>query len=174
MSEETVELIIRQAEQEDAAMMITFLKQVASQTTNLVFDETDICMSIAEEKEHIQRVHTSANSISLVALVGDKIVGMADVTANSQTRLNHVAEYGVSVLQDYWGLGIGSMLTEEALTFFEYSPLHRLTLDVRVDNVRAVSLYQKYGFEKEGVIRDGLRVNDNYIDLIRMAIVKED
>ena len=47
--------------------------------------------------------------------------------------------------------------------------LHRLELMVNYNNERAIRLYEKFGFEREGVKRDALRIDGHYIDAFYMA-----
>ena len=48
--------------------------------------------------------------------------------------------------------------------------LYKLSLIVDCENQRAVSVYQKLGFQQEGVLRDEFFVNGEYRDVYRMAV----
>lgn len=50
--------------------------------------------------------------------------------------------------------GIASALMKEAIEYAEHHELKRITLEVRVSNARAIALYEKFGFEKDGVRPD--------------------
>ena len=50
--------------------------------------------------------------------------------------------------------GIASALIKEIIEYAEHHDLKRVTLDVRVSNARAIALYEKFGFEKDGVRPD--------------------
>jgi RimJ/RimL family protein N-acetyltransferase len=47
----------------------------------------------------------------------------------------------------------------------------RVELTVRADNARAISLYRKCGFAREGECRDAVFAGGKYEDLIMMANV---
>ena len=47
----------------------------------------------------------------------------------------------------------------------------RVELDVHADNARAIALYDKVGFAREGMARDAVFVDGEYRDAINMAIV---
>jgi RimJ/RimL family protein N-acetyltransferase len=49
--------------------------------------------------------------------------------------------------------------------------LVRVELTVHADNARAIALYEKVGFETEGTLKDAVRIDGRYKDLILMAIV---
>ena len=82
------------------------------------------------------------------------------------------SEYQVTVEEE--AEGIGKKLMQKAIEFFEASPLHRLELTVVKDNVQAVTLYKKLGFREEGIMKDGIKQNQTYYDILVMAMVKED
>ena len=50
--------------------------------------------------------------------------------------------------------GIASALIKEIIEYAEHHDLKRVTLEVRVSNARAIALYEKCGFEKDGVRPD--------------------
>jgi hypothetical protein len=47
--------------------------------------------------------------------------------------------------------------------------LHRLELTVQVHNRRAIALYEKCGFEREGVKRHSLNIEGTFIDELYMS-----
>ncbi len=57
----------------------------------------------------------------------------------------------VAVMEDFKGIGIGSMLVEETMKFAETHRMIGVTLECRVSNAAAVGLYQKMGFDNSGI-----------------------
>jgi RimJ/RimL family protein N-acetyltransferase len=49
------------------------------------------------------------------------------------------------------------------------SGITRVELEVRADNERAVGLYKRMGFAGEGTVRDGMRFDGEYFDVLVMA-----
>ena len=47
--------------------------------------------------------------------------------------------------------GIASALLQEVVDYAESHHLKRLTLEVRVSNSGAIALYERFGFERDGV-----------------------
>lgn len=77
--------------------------------------------------------------------------------------------------QDARGKGIGSWAVRQTVRFaFEELRLHRLSLEVFSFNPRAIRAYEKAGFRREGVLRDGVKDGDKYADVILMAILEEE
>lgn len=57
----------------------------------------------------------------------------------------------VAVRSQDQGRGIGFEMVTELLRIGENEGLHQFTLEVRASNSRAIALYEKLGFEKEGI-----------------------
>jgi len=47
----------------------------------------------------------------------------------------------------------------------------RIELQARIDNTRAIGLYQRMGFVLEGRKRRGMRIDDSYFDMLEFALV---
>ena len=73
------------------------------------------------------------------------------------------------------GKGIGTWAVENTRDFaFEELKLHRLELDVFSFNPKAEKAYRKAGFQREGILRDAVRVGEQYADDILMAILEDE
>jgi RimJ/RimL family protein N-acetyltransferase len=75
----------------------------------------------------------------------------------------------MGVLHAWVGRGIGRSLLEAVEGWAQSNGLHRLELMVNYNNERAIRLYEKFGFEREGVKRHALRVDGHYIDAFYVA-----
>jgi RimJ/RimL family protein N-acetyltransferase len=75
----------------------------------------------------------------------------------------------MGVLQAWVGRDIGRSLLEALEGWAQSKGLHRLELMVNYNNERAIRLYEKFGFEREGVKRHALRVDGRYIVAFYMA-----
>jgi len=123
---------------------------------------------IQRNVEYIQS--NPSNLHQLVAVVNEgtseKVVGTAGLSVNTNHRLRHSGLIGIMIHKDYQGNGIGRALMEALIDIADnWLMLVRLELTVFTDNVRAIELYEKCGFEKEGVrrcaaIRSGVYTDD--------------
>ncbi len=83
-----------------------------------------------------------------------EVCGMIVLGRMKNPRVHHIAGLGMSVHQDFWRLGIGSRLRQEATDLADnWLNLKRIFLEVHTDNPAAIHLYEKFGFVKEGVLR---------------------
>ncbi|MDW8062503.1 MAG: GNAT family N-acetyltransferase, partial [Nitrososphaerota archaeon] len=53
----------------------------------------------------------------------------------------------IAIHPDYRGIGLGEVLLREAIEDMKKLGVHRVLLEVKVDNVAAIKLYSKVGFE---------------------------
>ena len=85
----------------------------------------------------------------LVAVEAGEIIGMVNLLYTISTALGS----RVAILEDmiiapaYRGLGMGSLLLEQAIDFAKNKGCKRITLLTDSDNERAQQFYQKHGFE---------------------------
>lgn len=89
---------------------------------------------------------------------------------------NNNGEYGIFIGEETArGKGYAKAATELVLKYgFESLNLHRIYLTVMSDNYPAIAAYENSGFLREGVMRDEHLRSDGYIDIIMMAILRED
>ena len=93
------------------------------------------------------------------------------VQCGARARNRHCGEFGVSVARAFRGRGVGSALLERLLAWARASAqIERVELGVFANNTGAIRLYERLGFEVEGVRRGAIRLGDERIDLLLMAL----
>lgn len=146
-----VELLVRNAVASDARAL--------RETTQLTHAETDYLLSYPDEQSSddeqdarsLEETERSGNEVELVAIIGGQIVGSTGVSAvRSRRKVAHRACFGISILKEYWGMGIGRVLMEASIDCARQAGYTQLELEVVADNERAVSLYRSAGFEEFG------------------------
>ena len=107
------------------------------------------CESFADPWSHeaIEDEILNKNSVYLVAIANNsKVVGYVS--------MRHIIDEGhinnIAVAASHRGMGIASMLMETLLLEADRRRLNGTTLEVRVSNHTAISLYDKHGFVIEG------------------------
>ena len=108
----------------------------------------------------------------MVALAGDKVVGWCDVRREFFPSRAHRGTLGMGLLPEWRGRGLGQRLLEATLAQARRSGFKRIELDVYADNLRAIALYEKAGFVREGLLRDATLIDGVFRDAILMAIVE--
>jgi putative acetyltransferase len=107
----------------------------------------------------------------LVAVVSDRVVGMLGLhTFPNKPRRRHAGAVGMSVHDEWQGKGIGTALMHAAVDLADnWVNLRRLELEVYTDNESAIHLYERFGFEREGTLRQHAFRDGRYVDAYLMA-----
>ena len=129
------------------------------ETFNKTHEETDYLLSYPDENSFdpeqeacfLEEKTKSPNEIEIVAIVGDTFAGMAGIEAvGAKDKVRHRAELGISILKEYWGLGLGKALTEACILCAKEAGFEQLELNAVAENDRALALYRSLGFEEFG------------------------
>jgi len=107
----------------------------------------------------------------LVACCHQTLVGIVIFSLSTDPRRRHAAMVQTLWVSSAWrGKGVGSRLLQAVLEISDrWCNIHRLELHVFSDNQPAISLYKKFGFEKEGTLRAYVFRDGNYADVDVMA-----
>jgi RimJ/RimL family protein N-acetyltransferase len=87
-----------------------------------------------------------------------------------------LAEYGIMMgRRSEWGKGYAKEATIKIINYcFNELNIRKLTLGVVADNRAAVKLYEKLGFDVEGVYKNHGIYQGKYCDTLRMALFNPD
>ncbi|MEU5012194.1 ribosomal protein S18-alanine N-acetyltransferase [Streptomyces sp. NPDC021749] len=85
----------------------------------------------------------------VVAEIAGRLVGYAGLAAVDGTGDVQT----IAAARDQWGTGLGARLLTELLGAATDFECHEVLLEVRVDNLRAQRLYERFGFEPIGFRR---------------------
>jgi L-phenylalanine/L-methionine N-acetyltransferase len=109
----------------------------------------------------------------LVAVIGGEVVGLIGLHTSSKPRVNHRAEIGMLVRDDWQGKGVGTAMMQAVIDLADrWLNLTRIELTVFTDNESAIALYRKFGFEIEGTLRKYAFRDGEFVDAHAMARVK--
>ncbi|WP_345813637.1 GNAT family N-acetyltransferase [Paraburkholderia sp. PREW-6R] len=126
---------------------------------------------VARTREYIEKA--DSREISIVAMVGETLVGHADLSPFKGRRA-HAGSIGISVHDAWHRRGIGTALMSELLDLADnWLGLRRVELHVFADNQPALALYRKCGFEIEARQRGAVLRRGVLIDCYFMARLRE-
>jgi ribosomal protein S18 acetylase RimI-like enzyme len=92
--------------------------------------------------------------------VEGRIAGSCEVRFFGGIKTAHRAMLGISVLREFWNLGIGTALLNELIAASRAHGTEILELDFIEGNTRARGLYEKMGFETVGFKRNAFKLKD--------------
>lgn len=109
---------------------------------------------VARNEEYLRRLDSNAHQFvaAFTTPTGEEvIIGLCGLHVPANPRLRHSASIGLMVHADYQDQGVGTALMKAVLDIADnWLMLTRVELTVFVDNARAIHLYEKMGFVKEG------------------------
>lgn len=160
---------IRHAKSEDAPSLIALFKQLDVETAFMLFEPEERTINVEQQVDVLSAFNNSSTQTMLVAESNDTILGFAVGIGGSAHRNRHSISLVIGVLQAYWNKGIGGDLIQALEAWAKARNMHRLELSVAAHNTRAIAFYEKYGFEREGIRRDALRIEGQYVNEIYMS-----
>jgi RimJ/RimL family protein N-acetyltransferase len=164
-------VLIRPARLDDAAALLALKLVLDGETSFMMFEPGERSTDPHETGAELQSVLASGNSTIIVADSGGELAGYVEARGGEFRRNRHTAMLIAGVRRKYGGQGIGSGLFDALVKWAETAGLVRLELTVMSDNVAAIGLYTKYGFEVEGTRRAAMLVNGRLRDEYYMARV---
>jgi RimJ/RimL family protein N-acetyltransferase len=162
-------IAIRQILETDAEGFLELCRKLDRETQFMMLEPGERQTSLEEQIQTIRQILQRDNQVFFVAEANNKLIGYLAVYGGDFKRNRHSAHIIVGILQEFAGQGIGKNLFSKMEEWARQNNIHRLELTVMKHNERAVNLYQKMGFEIEGLKKDSLLVNEKYADEYYMA-----
>jgi ribosomal protein S18 acetylase RimI-like enzyme len=151
---------IRSATTSNAKELSELRLQLDGETENLDRESGEAFIDEAGFKQLIETDTTELKNLFLVAVVDNVIVGFSRCAGNYLKRFSHKVEFGVCVLKEFWGYGIGKNLLKQSIAWADANNVKKITLSVLETNTTAIELYKKFGFEIEGILKNDKVLSD--------------
>lgn len=162
--------IIRSANETDAMSLSEVRLQIDGETENLDREKGEAFIDESGFKQIIKEDTESKSNIFLVVEVNERIVGFSRCEGSKLKRFAHKVEFGVCVLREFWGYAIGKNLLQESVQWADLNGVKKISLAVLETNDKAIKLYEKFGFEVEGILKkDKILSDGNYYHTILMG-----
>lgn len=161
---------IRKMEVKDAASIIEHKKKVTEENPDTLATAIENkTITIEEEKATVKSL--GPNDLGIVAVDGDKVVGMLNMRQDHRKKFEHIGQFGISMQQAYTGSGTGTEMVKQAIQFArDNDMLEKIILTVFSNNPGAIKLYKKLGFEEEATLKNQVKLAQGYTDLVYMSI----
>ena len=112
--------------------------------------------------------------------VTDRTTGewLGEVVVNDWEPDNRSCGFRIALSAGARDRGVGTeatrLLVDYVFSEIDDPPVHRLALEVYDFNPRALTVYERVGFVREGVLRDALRWQGEHHDAIVMSLLRDD
>lgn len=166
-----ITIIIDKVQVTDAAELVEYMQKVTNETSNLLREPGEFKMTVEQEEDFIKNMEQSNDHVMFITKHDGMIISAAGFHGSSLNRIKHRGNVGISILKAYHHMGIGTILMNKMIEEAKIMGKTKLDLEVREDNPNAIKLYEKVGFVKEGLIRNGINDLGHYVNLVQMGIV---
>lgn len=162
-------LLIRPAGHGDARFLAELQKRIEGESDFLLYGKDERSLSTQKVRKQIIEWNQSSHSIILLAILNGQHVGYLMVIGNNAQRAAHRAALVLGVQEEAQGKGIASSLLQKAEEWAITKAISRFELTVLETNDRARKLFEKKGYESEGIRRNSMIIHDKSHNEIYMA-----
>lgn len=167
---------LRDADPRDAAALLAFGRQLLGETVFFLRGPAERATDSGEMADIVRSFAETPGAAMLTAWTapaGDAAaepVGEAVLIPGRLARTRRTATVGVGVLAAHWGRGLGRALMAEIEARARRAGLRRLELTVVAPNSRAMAMYDRLGYVREGVKRRSVELPEHgWVDETLMA-----
>jgi RimJ/RimL family protein N-acetyltransferase len=131
--------------------------------THATFTVEQIRDYYATRNAQTDRVDLASEDRATGSLVGEAVL-------NDWDQTNHSCAFRIALFAGGRDRGLGTEATQLIVGYgFAQLGLHRISLEVYAFNARARRAYEKAGFVAEGVLRDALYWDGEWVDAVVMS-----
>lgn len=161
--------VIRHAGPGDAAALVALAAAVAAEPEGWLLSDGD-WRSVADERRYLKAARNSPDFAVLLAETGNgAVVGRLSIARDLHPASAHVAELGVLVAATARRQGVGTALLAAAEEWARAAGISRIELQVFPHNTPAIRLYERLGYQAEGVRRQRVERAGELSDILAMA-----
>jgi RimJ/RimL family protein N-acetyltransferase len=157
----------------DYEQAVSYLRKVATESIflNQYPGQPD------KPREKVVAAYENENSIFYGAFLPDgTLIGVVSlgIERPGHPWTGRNASFGISILKDYHGGGLGTRFMELIEVWAKSRHLHTIVGHVRAKNIKAIGLYIKCGFEICGKLKETALIDNQWHDeYIISKIIKE-
>ena len=169
--EDTGRPVLRIAGPDDAMALMELKQHLDEETSFMLLEPGERDTSIQALTRHLEEVSRSENSVVFVADRRGDLAGYVELVGGKFRRNRSTTHVVIGVRAEASGKGVGTGLLEEAKRWAAARGLHRIELNVMAHNHRAIALYERAGFVREGRRVDCLLIDGKFLHELYMAMI---
>ena len=163
--------VVRAADPGDAEGLTRLAEAVSGEPEAWLISADGEWRSVGDERRYLKALRRYPHAAVFVAeRAGDgAMIGRLSVARDTHPASSHVADLGLMVAKDARRQGVGRALLEAAVDWARAARIRKLELHVFPWNEPAITLYETFGFEREGYRKAHYRRAGEDVDAILMA-----
>jgi len=163
-----MEINLRKIKKEDLTMIMNW--RMAPHITKYMYTDPDL--TLEKQKKWFESVSNDQSCLYWIITVDEEDVGLINLYDIDNKNKRCGWAYYIANL-DFRGKGIAKQLELNLYRFvFEVLEFNILWCDVFGFNDKVVRLHKIYGSEIEGVLKEHIYKNDEFHDIVKMAVLK--
>ena len=169
-----MDFVIRRSDPADAEQLTRLADSVSAEPEGWLISIAGEWRSAGDERRFLKALRRYPHAAVFVAEREDgTLVGRLSVGRDPHPASAHVADVGLMVALDARRQGVGTALLQAAVGWAREAGIRKLELHVFPWNEAAISLYEAFGFEREGFRKGHYRRGGEFVDAILMAYAIE-
>ena len=166
-------VLLRSAMPVDAEKMLIHLRTTHTESYRNLNQSANYwsTVSIADEQKILSDFESAKNRFMLVAVYGEKIVGGLGFFGNQAEFTKHTAQIGMSIQQEFANSGLGTEMLKYTIMLAKEFAFHRIELTVRTYNAQGITLNEKVGFQRVGLLKDAAFIDGKFVDEFSYQLV---
>ena len=155
----------------DGEKMLNLIRRASGETEYLArYYEDWLATSVESEEKWIQNNRDSENDLVITCFIDGEAAGCCEISFLNGSKSFHRAGIGISVIEKYWGIGIGTAFFNEIINAAkEHKATEILELEYVEGNKRAKVLYEKFDFKEVCIKPNAYKLKDGrYQNLVYM------
>ncbi len=160
-------ITIRTATMDDAEILQAFAAKLFAEDLPGIYRRDT--PTLEQEAAYIRaRIEPDRCTLMLAEDDGE-VVGLIDFLVNGAPEEAHGGVFSISVAQGRRGQGVGSALIEALLAWAAEQGISRVQAYGWANNPRAIALYERHGFVREGLLVGAIVRDGEEIDVVALA-----
>jgi len=160
--------IIRNVEQSDLEKVYKMRKYIVSESDTVLSSEQEI--TIEGMRSWIESWKDNPKRLFLVVEFKGEIIAQLWVWfLDNKEKLSHVAEFGLEIVKEHRGVGLGIELCKIAVQWACEKGAKRLQAETLEKNMPMRKILENLGFKLEGTMEAYFRYNDRYENVLIYA-----
>ena len=165
-----MDFVIRRSDPADAEQLTRLADSVSAEPEGWLISIAGEWRSAGDERRFLKALRRYPHAAVFVAEREDgTLVGRLSVGRDPHPASAHVADVGLMVALDARRQGVGTALLQAAVGWAREAGIRKLELHVFPWNDAAISLYEAFGFQREGFRKGHYRRGGEFVDAILMA-----
>lgn len=162
-----IDLKLRPMEVDDLVMVLNWRNSDHVRRYSI----TDHVIQLEDHEKWYQNTHNDPKCEWLIAELSKKPIGVVSITDISS--LNGTCTWGMYIGENAGNLGIGVLMEIRAIDrIFNHHGIRKLWGQALASN-RILATHKKFGFVEEGVLKKHVYRNDNFEDIILVALFSD-